>query len=55
MNKLIVLLLLCGFINGVYAKDSTEITQEEFITKILNQQVKQQISLKRSVSSILSY
>jgi len=54
MNKIIVLLLLCGLSAGVFAKDFAEYKQERLIARILNQQVKQHISLKNSVSAILT-
>lgn len=53
MKYLCAFLLLCCISVGSYAKEDVTNKQELFITKLMKQQVKQQISVKKSVSSIL--
>jgi len=55
MKNIIVLFLLMGLCTtGVIAKDVAEYKQDRLIAKILHQQVKQHISIQKSVSSILT-
>lgn len=54
MKKGIIILLLGCISSGVLAQTSANSQQEKFITHLLSQQVKQQNSIKSSVSSILT-
>jgi len=55
MKSLIVLFLLSGLCTtSVIAKDIAEYKQDRLIAKILHQQVKRHVSIKNSVSSILT-
>ncbi|WP_077340129.1 hypothetical protein [Pseudocolwellia agarivorans] len=53
--KYVFILLLLSFISiGSFAKEDVSSKQELFITQLINQQTKQQISLRKSISSILT-
>jgi len=54
MKYIYILALLSCISTGSFAKDDVTNKHELFITQLLNQQTKQQISVKRSVSSILT-
>ena len=54
MKFLLILLLFSSVSVNLFAKSNMESKQEMFITQLLDQQVKQQNSIKSSISSILT-
>lgn len=54
MRFFLILLLLGGISTNLFAQGSAVSKQEKFVTRLLDQQVKQQNSIKNSVSSILT-
>lgn len=54
MKYFCILALLSCISTGSFAKDDIASKQELFITQLINQQTKQQISVQKSISSILT-
>ena len=54
MKLILILFLFAGINVSLFAKDNMSSKQEAFITQLLEQQVKQQNSIKSSISSILT-
>ena len=53
MRLFFIPLLLCCLSTVVIAKESAPNKQEQLITKLLNQQIRQNISVQHSVSALL--
>lgn len=54
MKYIFILSLLSCISIGSFAKDDVSKKQEVFLTQLINQQTKQQISIRKSISSILA-